>query len=263
MAVYGMPALIELGTLEEHAVLCSELGLKFVEINMSFPMFQLSELHAEELLRLQEKYGIFFTIHVDESFDPTNVNGRIASVYVEDLLSTIELAKQAGIPSLNMHLLRGIYVTLPDTRVFVYGENETLYLEKMRQFRDAASKAMEGSQVRIHVENTDGYQEDFLMHALDLLLESPSFGLTIDIGHDHAINGKDLPVILKRQERLHHMHMHDGKGTKPHLALGDGEIDLDYFIDLAEKTDCRVVLETKTIAALRSSVTYLKKKGIL
>lgn len=260
--VLGMPTLVELGTLEENCALCRELGLSFVEINMSFPAYQIDDLKAEELNRLKDKYGIFFTIHADESFDPTSVNPRILAAYVGDMVKTIELAKEVKIPSINMHLLRGIYVTLPDQVVYVYGENEDFYLEKMKEFRDKAEKAA-GEGVFINVENTDGYQQKFLMDALDLLLESPAFGLTIDIGHDHAIEGKDLPVILERKDRLHHMHMHDGLGKKPHLALGDGEIDLDYFLALAKETSSRVVLETKTIEALRKSAAYLKARNEL
>ncbi|MCF0136027.1 MAG: sugar phosphate isomerase/epimerase [Lachnospiraceae bacterium] len=261
MITFGMPALIELNTLEEHCALCASLGLKFIEINMSFPLFQAERLDSEELERLSSKYGIFFTIHVDEAFDPANVNDRIARVYLDNILETISLAVKAGIPTLNMHLLRGIYVTLPHKRVFIYGENEDLYLEKMRRFRDLAEEAIGDSPVRICVENTDGYQEPFLLHALDLLLESPVFGLTVDIGHDHAIKGQDLPVILEREPRLSHMHMHDAVGTNPHLALGDGQIDLEYYLNLAEKDRCRVVLETKTIEALKTSVAFLKERG--
>ena len=41
MISFGMPTLIELNTLEESAALCRELGLKFIELNMSFPQNQL------------------------------------------------------------------------------------------------------------------------------------------------------------------------------------------------------------------------------
>ena len=48
------------------------------------------------------------------------------------------------------------------------------------------------------------------MEALDLLLESPVFALTFDIGHNHGIGGRDEGIILQRRERLRHFHFHDG-----------------------------------------------------
>ena len=41
---YGMPTLIENHTLEENAALCEELGLKFIELNMNFPEYQIDRL---------------------------------------------------------------------------------------------------------------------------------------------------------------------------------------------------------------------------
>lgn len=257
MIDYGMPTLIELSDAEECAALAARLGLKFVELNMSFPRYQLECLDADRLRRLTDKYGIYFTVHLNESLDVTNVNPRIARVYTEDVLGTVELAKKIGIPSLNMHLLRGIYVTLPDRRTFVYAENEEFYLEGMRRFRDEVTQAIGDSGVGIRIENTDGYDLPFLVHAMDTLLESPAFSLTFDIGHDNAIGHIDEPLILEREGRLKHMHMHDGIGGKVHLALGDGNMDIPRFVRLAEKNGCRVVLETKTVAALEKSAAYI------
>ena len=257
MADYGIPTLIELPDLEAHAALAQRLGLAFVEINMSFPQYQLSSPEWGRLKELRERYGVYFTIHADESTDVCNVNPLVASAYRRTMLDTVRLAREHDIPSINLHLLRGVYVTLPERRTYIYAENEALYLEKMRAFRDEAEDALKGSGTKICIENTDGYDLPFLLHALDTLLESPAFALTYDIGHDNAIGGADGPVLLARAERLKHMHMHDGAGKRVHLALGDGEMDIAYYRDLAEKCGCRVVLETKTVAALESSVRYL------
>ena len=39
MTDFGMPTLIEIPDLEQSAALCRRLGLKFMEINMSFPQY--------------------------------------------------------------------------------------------------------------------------------------------------------------------------------------------------------------------------------
>ncbi len=261
MLCFGMPTLIELPELRRSAELCRRLGLRFIELNMSFPQNQLDRLDLAELKAVKEEYGIFYTIHIDESLDPCSVNPRIAAVYREDMRRTVALARELEIPTLNMHLLRGIYVTLPDRRVYIYGENEDFFLSRLRSFRDEMTEAIGESAVRICVENTDGYDRQFLVDGVDALLESPAFGLTFDIGHDHAIGRIDEPLLLARGERLHHMHMHDGRGANVHLALGDGEMDIPYFLRLAQAHDCRVVLETKTVAALERSVAWLRERG--
>lgn len=258
-----MPTLIELPDAESCAALARELGLKFVELNMSFPQYQPETLDERKLREIMNTYGVYFTIHADESTDPCSVNTRIAAVYADTVEYAVELAKKLGIPTINMHLLRGVYVTLPTRRTFIYAENEDFYLEKLRSFRERMEKAVGDSGVRICVENTDGFDLPFLAHGADTLLESPVFGLTFDIGHDHAIDEIDKPFILARENRLHHMHMHDGAGTKVHLALGDGELDIAWYKALAEKHDCRIVLETKTVEALKKSVRYLRERGMI
>ena len=41
---FGMPTLIENRTLEENAALCGELGLRFIELNMNFPEYQIDKI---------------------------------------------------------------------------------------------------------------------------------------------------------------------------------------------------------------------------
>lgn len=263
MISFGMPTLVELPDVESCAALCRELGLSFVEINMSFPQYQPEMLDERKLRDIMERYGVYFTVHADESTDPCNVNERIAEVYTETMEYTVALAKKLGIPTVNLHLLRGVFVTLPSRRTFIYAENEEFYLNKLHVFRDRMEKAIGDSGVKLCIENTDGFDLPFLAHGVDMLLESPVFGLTYDIGHDHAIGGADREFILDRSERLCHMHMHDGAGQKVHLALGDGEMDIARYRRLAEDCDCRVVLETKTVDALRKSVRYLRDRGMV
>ena len=92
-----------------------------------------------------------------------------------------------------------------------------------------------------------------------IFLESPKFGLTWDIGHSKAVREADMPFLMEHQEKLIHFHIHDGTETPPrnHLALGDGEIDLQDRLQLAEERSARCVLETKTVSALKQSVRWL------
>ncbi len=62
---FGMPTLIENKNLEETVMLCKELGLQFIELNMNFPMYQVPCLEETDYLNeLARKNGIYFTIHL-------------------------------------------------------------------------------------------------------------------------------------------------------------------------------------------------------
>ena len=258
MLRFGMPTLIETKTLDQCAALCRELGLDFVELNMNLPQYQLQSMDAAQMRRIARQYGITYTIHLDENMNVSDFNPLVAGAYRKTALETIALAKELEVPVLNMHMPRGVYFTLPDRKVYLFDEYREHYIRSMTSFRDACQAAVGGADIRICVENWSGYTP-LQVEVLDALLESPVFGLTYDIGHNHCINGADEPLILERSGSLRHMHMHDAKdGAKDHLTLGTGALDLNRYLDLAREYQCSVVIETKTIQALTASVRWLE-----
>ena len=252
----GMPTLIELPEVEDCAALCAELGLQFVELNMNMPQFQTDSLEESRLAKLSEKYGIYYTIHLDENLNVSDFNPLVAEAYLHTVQETIILAGKLHIPVLNMHLSQGVYFTLPHRRVYLFEEYLQQYLRSIRLFRDKCEKMVGTGDVRICVENSSGYTA-FQRQALTILLESPVFGLTFDIGHNHCIGGRDEALILEHGDRLCHFHFHDTLSGKDHLPLGTGEIDLQKYLRLASQTDSRIVLETKTIDGLRRSARWI------
>ena len=256
--MYGMPTMIETDTLTRCAEVCRDLKLDFVELNINFPQYQLSRLDAGELNRLAGEYGIGYTIHLDDEMSIADFNGYVAAGYQKTVLDAIELAKQIGAKVLNMHMSRGAKYTLPDRVVFFFEAYEEEYLEKIRTFRDACTQAIGDSGILICVENTNGFLP-WQQRAVELLLESPVFGLTFDIGHNYCASDADEAWILAHMDRLHHFHIHDDKdGRKDHLALGKGELDARRYLTLAERCGATVVLETKTVAGLGESVDYVR-----
>lgn len=257
MLQFGMPTLIETKTVAEAAALCRELGLSFLELNTNFPLHQPDILCHRELNRLAQDYGIFYTIHLNDELAVADFNPHVADGYRRSVLDTIALAKRIGAQKLNMHLSKGACYTMPDRKVFFYEAYLEQYLKQMTDFRDICTAAIGGSGIQICVENCDGYR-DFHKKALDILLDSPVFGLTLDIGHSYCAGFADEPLILANRDRLHHMHMHDAKdGTRDHLALGAGEMDIPKYLELADRCGCTVVLETKTVAGLRQSAQWI------
>ena len=172
----------------------------------------------------------------------------------------LKAAVALGAPLLNMHMNHGIYVTLPDRKVRLFGEYREPYMAAIRKFREMCERTAGDSGVKVCIENTDGYQ-DFEKEAIAYLLESAMFALTWDIGHSHACDNVDEAFLMKRRDRLFHFHIHDAKGAGNHKTLGSGEINLAQRIGLAETNGCRCVVETKTIEALRQSVKWLGENG--
>lgn len=256
----GMPTLIETDTLEACAALCKELGLDFIELNMNLPQYQTGAVDAAHFKAVADRYGLFYTIHLDENLNVSDFNPYIAEGYRRTVAETISLAKQLGAPVLNMHLSRGVYFTLPDKKVYLFSEYKESYLKSIRAFRLMCEEAIAEDDMRICIENCDGYQS-FQKEALEILLASPVFGLTFDVGHNHSCGGPDEPYILAHKAHLHHIHLHDASGRKNHLALGTGELDLGNYLALAGERNCRVVLETKTIEGLKQSVDWMRNHG--
>ena len=276
MIQFGMPTLVENDTLQKNIDLCSRLGLRFIELNMNFPEYQTDRLEeTDRLIRPAEQAGIYYTIHLDENLKIADFNRLVSDAYLETVRRTIAVAKNL-IPlrdrygdgsqplTVNMHMHHGIFITLPDRKVQMYDRDFDTYIRSFTVFRSLCEEWIGGADIRIAVENTDGFR-DYEKKAVDCLLQSPAFVLTWDIGHSKAVRETDVPFILERQDRLKHFHIHDGTDTPPrnHLALGDGEINLPERLRLAENLHARCVLETKTVDALNRSVAWLRERSLM
>lgn len=272
---FGMPTLIENKTLEDNVNLCKSLGLKFIELNMNFPEYQVEKIEeTERLLSLAKEAGIYYTIHLDENLNIADFNKLVSDAYLETVRRSIEVTKKllclrdkygdVSQPlTLNMHMHHGIFITLPDRKVQMYDRDFDTYMKSFAVFKDKCEEWIGDSDIMIAIENTDGFR-DYEKKAIEFLLESPVFGITWDIGHSKGIGEKDVPFIKEHVDNLIHFHIHDGKENPPknHLALGDGEIDLLDRLNLAKERNARCVLEIKTIEALKNSVKWLNDNGV-
>lgn len=259
MLTLGMPTLLELPDLEDCAKLCAALGLQFIELSMCLPQYQTHQLDAGYLLAIAERYGIFYTVHLDDTNTPCDFNPRIAAAFTETVTETIALAKNVGIPLLNMHLSTGTYFTLPDRKVYLFEEYRDTYLARLKTFRDVCTRAVGNSDIRICVENTSAFSAPFGEESLACLLESPVFAVTFDTGHDAARNFTQRPIIDRCIDRLIHMHLHDAipSDRRDHLPIGDGILPIAEYLSLAKAHNCRVLIEVKTVSGLQKSIDRL------
>ena len=255
---FGMPYLLETHSVEECCALAQEVGMQFVELNANFPDCLIEKLDPVLLHRFMKQYHVYFTLHLEEDCDPFCFNSTVRVAWLKSTRRALELAAALKMPIVNMHFPHGIYMTLPERRVYLYEARAAEFQEALAAFRQMCEEALQGTSTRIAIENTNGWQPHE-QRAIAYLLESAVFGLNLDIGHAHCVDDADEPFFRQHEAALIHMHGHDARAKKDHLPLGDGEIDLAARFDWAEQCKARIVLETKTLKALRTSIQRLPK----
>lgn len=261
MIKYGAPTMVEMENLEQAVNVCADLKLDFLELNINFPQYLLTQLNVEKLRELSEKHRIFYTLHLDDEMSIADFNPYIAEGYCRTVYDAIELSKKLGIRKLNMHLSRGAKYTLPDRVIYFFEAYEQDYLDRIRAFREECTRRIGDGDITICVENTAGYLP-FQQKAVELLLESPVFGLTFDIGHNYCSGDMDEDFILSHKDRLQHFHIHDClKEKKDHRTLGTGVLDVKRYLALAEELGCTAVVETKTVESLQTSMDWIRREA--
>ena len=260
---FGLPTLVECENLRACAEVARVHGLDFVEINMSFPQYQTENLSVKELMELSAEYGIYYTIHADEQLNPFDFNTSVSECYFGIMRNYIRFAKQLPITVINMHLLKGVYVTQPGRVILLTDVYREEYLARVEAFIRMCEEEIGDSSLRIAIENVDSNPfTESQVAALELFMKSPVFGLTLDVGHDACLSGKDRHVFDKYPDKLMHMHLHDSDGRSAHLPLGSAGVDLaEKLAMLGAGQSCLV--EVKTIAGLDESVEYLKKMNYM
>lgn len=254
----GMPTLLELNTIEDNVKMASDLGLDFVELNMNLPEYQPENIDIEYLKQLRAETGIGYTLHLPEDFDPAIFNKDIRNAHLQVMKKAIAIAKELSIPTINFHLSLGIHFAMPDEKILLYIKYIKAYVDHLVEFREMVDKELSDSDIVFCIENTGIYSFPFIMHAVELLLESPHFMLTWDVGHDHSAGNLDRPLIERHMPRLKHMHLHDAIGIRNHLPLGTGSVDIKEKLDVVNNHGLSLVLETKTANGLRTSMEYLE-----
>jgi sugar phosphate isomerase/epimerase len=257
-----MPTLVECDDIDACIRVAKENKLDFIEINMSFPQYQATSLSVEALRRSMRETGIFYTIHQDESFNPFDFNEKVSACYFDIMRDVIRFALKLDIPVINMHLLKGVYVTLPGKVILLTDVYADEYVEKVKRFIALCEEEIGDKPLKIAIENVDTNPfTESQLRVLPPFFNSPVFCLTLDVGHEMCLGYKDTHVFEEYPDKLLHMHLHDCDGKKPHLALGDGVMEIKEKLGLLRGDTC--VIEVKTIAGLKESVQYLKEHELL
>ena len=136
---YGMPSLIECAGIEENVRLCRTFGLDFIELNMNLPMFQPDEL--PRAIDYASRNGVGITIQADENLDCMDFSTPVADAYLSVLIDIVRIERECGVLTVNLHLNRGVYFSLPDRKTFLYDVYRDRYLERVQEMRDRCAEA--------------------------------------------------------------------------------------------------------------------------
>lgn len=253
----GMPTLLEMPDLLDCAGFCAQHGLQFVELNMNLPQYQPDTIDTSAILAARDIHGIGCTLHLDENMNPWDFNPYVRDAYGQTMRAAVSLAKTYGMPIINIHFHSGVYFTLSKGRTYLYQQHAAAFQAGLRQFRLLCEDGIGGSAVSVCIENTDGF-EPFALDGIAYLLESDVFALTLDIGHAQCAGNSDLAFFAAHENRLQHVHIHDATAKTCHLPLGEGTLDIGKAFALAERRNCRAVIEVKTIAGLTASLQQLR-----
>ena len=256
----GMPALVEYSTLNQLIELCMKLKLSFIELNMNLPYNFIQNLSPNELKKITKETNIKFTMHMPDEADIGSFYESVRAGYVQLFSDTIDWAKEAGVKLLNLHIMEGAKMTLPDRKVYIYDKYSKEFTENfIKSIKTLSSKAQKNNIV-LSIENSSNFGKRYIQDVLDEALTYPKIKLTWDTGHDAVSNFKDRIYLLENREHIAHMHLHDAKGINDHQVLFEGELNIKKLLDFAQSMNIMTLIEVKTEEALIKSIDNLGKR---
>ena len=256
----GMPALVEYSTLNQLIELCMKLKLSFIELNMNLPYNFIQNLSPNELKKITKETNIKFTMHMPDEADIGSFYESVRAGYVQLFSDTIDWAKEAGVKLLNLHIMEGAKMTLPDRKVYIYDKYSEEFTENfIKSIKTLSSKAQKNNIV-LSIENSSNFGKRYIQDVLDEALTYPKVKLTWDTGHDAVSNFKDRKYLLDNREHIAHMHLHDAKGSHDHQVLFEGELNIKKLLNFAQTMNIMALIEVKTEEALIKSIDNLSKR---
>jgi len=253
----GMPALVEFASINQLVELCLKLNLNFIELNMNIPCNFIQNLPPLELKRITKETNIKFTMHMPDEADLGSFYESVRMGYVKLFSDTLDWAKEAGVDLLNLHIQEGAKMTMPDRKIYIYEQYSEEFTKNFANSIKILSKKAQENNIILAIENSSNFGKHYIQDTLDKALTYPNIKLTWDTGHDAVSGFKDQEYLMKKQDHIAHMHLHDAKGNNDHQALFDGELDINKLLGFAQLKNIRVLIEVKTKEALVKSINRL------
>lgn len=251
----GMPTLTEYDNIKEQILLCHQLGLNLIELNINYPYCDLEHNDLEEILTLSQQNDVAFSIHYDEYANFASFQKEIREAWIQHFKKTVLLASKIKAIRITIHLFEGVHVTLPNEKVYVNDVYYQRYIHLLKQSLKECFDFAKTHHIDLCIENVS--MPPFLVKTFKELF-AEQFHFTYDCGHHYEFDFKALPIYEKHWELVKHIHLHDVMGTSPHKALGTGILDVKTMLEIAKMNDIDIIIEVKTDEAIKESVRYLK-----
>lgn len=258
---YGIPTFMEFLSVKEHFEFCKENGFGLYELALYYPWNQSDQLNLEDLSKQTSLYNIDLSVHIGD-IDPFSFIPEVKKAAYDNIEYALRIAECSGAKILNMHLNTGGYSSIKGEKVYAYEYFGNQYYDNVKKFVDFAALKLEKTNCTFCIENTKGFKS-FQKKAIEILLENDNFGLTFDIGHSYKSGGEDEKFILSHITSLKHFHIHDVTESSNHISLGQGILDIQHYLDLAEKVKAFALIEVKSPECLKESAEFLKSRGYM
>ncbi|MDW5300314.1 MAG: TIM barrel protein, partial [Sedimentibacter sp.] len=177
----GMPALVEYTTINELVDLCLKLNLNFIEFNMNLPYNFIQNLNPAEVRKISENTNIEFTMHMPDDADLGTFYESVRRGYVELFSDTIDWAKESGVKLLNMHIIEGAKMTLPDKKVYIYEQYSEEFQNNFIKSISVLSQKARDNNIILAIENSSNFGKTYIQKALDKAILYPNIKLTWDV----------------------------------------------------------------------------------
>lgn len=247
----GMPVLYEFDSVKENVELAKKLNLDFIELNLNFG-------YCRTFLE-KANYDIFFTNNIEATlhfYDEADFASY--SEVVNGYLTLLEKYARLGegfVKMINIHLNEGPIVTISGNKNYMYEKEYEDYLARLLKNLSKAREICKKYHIDMVIENV--YIPSFIKRTYYRLFKE-GYAFNYDIGHDNYHNNQFQMLLNELDMQIKEMHIHDATKQKCHLALGQGELDIAYYKDIAKEHDSYVVIEVKKASELESSIPLFK-----
>ena len=197
------------------------LEYPFAEINVDDPEGIAGQF--DELMRLKEKYGIYYLAHYPNEGNPTDVE-KLQELFIPKMKRLFELTHDLGISKGTLHF-------------WMDQAQPALVSAKIELLSEMVEHAARNG-VKLCLENLTSQYDSFSI-VFDAI---PDLRMTMDIGHAELLSetNTSFGFIEHLFHKIDHVHVHDNNGGTSvkddlHLPLGDGIVDYPKILSLLKE----------------------------
>jgi|SRR5690554_2255361 len=258
---YGMPTLIEYNSIEDNILLCKNLSLDFIEINMTMPYCYLENNSISKLNKLKDKYNIEYVMYFPQEIDFGTNYPEIQKANLSLFKRYLEFGTKIGIEKINIHLSSGPNISLPNQTIWIYEQENKQYIMRLKNEVEKLVKTAYPYQIQVCVENP--ISSRFTKLVFFQLKDIEGLSFTYNVGSDAQGNFLLEPFFQQYSDKVKLMHLHDYDKENTNQVLFRGIINLYEKIEYAKKNDLSVVIKVKTVESLKRSVYNLKMRHLM